>query len=165
SVLIVSCYVADEILKCYMCSSETHSGCDTDPKAHNIEPVECTLNNMVLWQQAVQQHSVLKQISNIFDVDNSQHYQATAPLACAKMAVKVSDRDVTVRSCQTAKTETIDPCKTIRGKFANDGLNLQFCALCMQDACNSAVTVSPRIFLALLSVLGVRILGGFYNGA
>ncbi|CAK9801623.1 hypothetical protein ANTQUA_LOCUS2929 [Anthophora quadrimaculata] len=165
SLALVSVVCSDEILKCYMCTSLTNAGCDTDPKAYDIEPVECTLNNMVEWQQTVQKHSVLNAMSNIFDVDNSQYYQATAPMACAKMVFNDKKQDVIVRTCQTAKTETIDPCKTIRGKFTSDFFNLQFCELCMQNACNSAVTISPRIFLALLSVLGVRILGVFYNGA
>lgn len=147
---------SDQSLKCYMCTSLMNEGCETDPKAHNLEPVECTLGQMVDWQRNVQQHNVLNAISGIFEVDNLQHYQATAPrdMACAKMVLKVAGKDVTVRSCQTAKTENIDPCKSIRSKFSNDFLNLEHCDLCMHDACNSSVVSSPRVLFILLSVLG-----------
>lgn len=67
-----------------MCNSLTNLGCDADPKAHNIEPVECTYNNMIEWQQSLLQHNILKLIFPFFEIDNSQHYQATAPMACAK---------------------------------------------------------------------------------
>ncbi|XP_017758439.1 PREDICTED: uncharacterized protein LOC108549532 [Eufriesea mexicana] len=156
---------SDETLKCYMCTSLTNPGCDIDPKAHKIEPVECTVNNMIEWQKSVQRHQILNPISTIFEIDNSQHYQATAPMACAKMTLTVNKQDIIVRNCQTAKTETIDPCKAIGGKVSNDIFNLQHCDLCMEDACNSAITTSPRIFFTLISALGAIVLGSFYNVA
>lgn len=79
---------ADEPLKCYMCTSLTNPGCDTDPKAHNIEPVECTLTHMADWQGTVNQNNDLKAISHIFEVDNFQHSQSPGPMACAKMVLK-----------------------------------------------------------------------------
>ncbi|KZC08921.1 hypothetical protein WN55_00312, partial [Dufourea novaeangliae] len=155
----------DENFRCYMCTSLTNPGCDTDPQAHNIEPVKCTLNNMKDWERTVQQHRVLSSLSHIFDVDHSWNHQAYAPLACAKMVLKVNKTEVIVRSCQTAKTETIDPCKAIQGKFNNDLSSLEHCDLCMQDACNSSIGLTPRIRDVLLSVLGTVILAAIYNGA
>ncbi|XP_076246736.1 uncharacterized protein LOC143186826 [Calliopsis andreniformis] len=156
---------SDEHLKCYMCTSLTNRGCDTDPGAHNIEPVECTLSHMDDWQRTLKQHNTLNAISHIFDVDTSQHYQAAAPMACAKMILRVKKQEITVRSCQTAKTETIDPCKAIQGKYSNDFSKLEVCDLCMHDACNDSIRTSPRILFILVSVVGTIALGAFYNGA
>ncbi|XP_043259782.1 uncharacterized protein LOC122401611 [Colletes gigas] len=156
---------SDEKLKCYMCTSLTNEGCDTDPKAHDIKPVECTMKNMVDWQLNVQQYGALSAISRIFEVDNSQQYQTAAPMACAKMVLMVDKQEVTVRNCQTAKTETIDPCRAIQGKFSSDLYRLEHCDLCTHDACNSSVAISARIFLVLLSLVGSVIFGGLYNRA
>ncbi|XP_076686472.1 UPAR/Ly6 domain-containing protein CG9338 [Andrena cerasifolii] len=164
SLALVSVVRSVEILKCYMCTSLTNPGCDTDPKAHNIEPVECTLNHMGELQRTVQQHSGLSAISYIFDVDNSQHHPTAGPVACAKMVLKVNKQDVIVRNCQTAKTETIDPCKAIEGKFSNN-YSLQHCELCSHDACNGSMGVSPKILFVLLSAVGTVILGALYNSA
>ncbi|XP_076173200.1 UPAR/Ly6 domain-containing protein CG9338 [Ptiloglossa arizonensis] len=154
---------SDEPLKCYMCTSLTNPGCDTDPKAHNIEPVECTLTHMADWQGTVNQNNDLKAISHIFEVDNFQHSQSPGPMACAKMVLKVNKAEVIVRNCQTAKTETIDPCKAIQGKFSNE--IMQHCDLCMHDACNGSIAPTARILLVLLSLVGSVILGAIYNGA
>ncbi|XP_053978208.1 uncharacterized protein LOC128876124 [Hylaeus volcanicus] len=166
--VLVSVARSDETLKCYMCTSFSQPGCDTDPKANNIEPTECTLAHMADWQQTVLQHKSLSTISRIFEVDtshSSQQYQAVAPMACAKLILKLNKHEVTVRSCQTAKTETIDPCKTIQGQFNNDLISVEHCELCMEDACNSSIANSARILLVLLSMVGSVILGALYNGA
>lgn len=77
----------------------------------------------------------------------------------------VNNRDVTVRTCQTAKTETIDPCKAIEGKVTNNIHDLQSCQLCEQDACNGSISVSPRILLPLLSIIGAIAFASFYKTA
>lgn len=77
----------------------------------------------------------------------------------------VNNRDVTVRTCQTAKTETIDPCKAIEGKVTNNIHDLQSCQLCEQDACNGSISVSPRILLPLLSIIGAIAFASFYETA
>ncbi|XP_012135390.1 UPAR/Ly6 domain-containing protein CG9338 [Megachile rotundata] len=169
SVLIVSFALvfvvrSDENVKCYMCTSLTHPGCDTDPKTPNIKMEKCTLDSMSDMQKIVQQHNDLRNISYIFDVDNTQQYHAPATMACAKMVLKVKGKDVTVRNCQTAKAETIDPCKAIQRKFSND-ISLEFCELCMHDACNGSTIVTPELLLNLVLVLGTVILRSFYNHA
>ncbi|CAL7943833.1 unnamed protein product [Xylocopa violacea] len=170
SVLIVSLALvlvvrSEDNLKCYMCTSLTTPGCEKDPHLSNIEPVECTLNHMVDWQRNMQQHQVLGSIPAIFEVDNSQHHPIDVPMACAKMVIKVNQKEVIVRNCQTAKTETLDPCKAISGKLPSAISSLEHCELCSQDLCNSSITISPAIFLTLLSALGAMLLGRFYNGA
>ncbi|KAK9310610.1 hypothetical protein QLX08_000153 [Tetragonisca angustula] len=159
---------ADKNLRCYMCTSITNPGCETDPQAHNIQLVECTLSSMIDWKHNIQQHNILNSIASIFDVDNSQHHLSVAPMmACAKMIIRVSNSNqtVTVRSCQAAKTENIDPCKAMEGMLAAYNHKLEFCELCTEDACNSSIAISPKIFLTLLSILGVLVLGYSYNNA
>lgn len=73
-------------------------------------------------------------------------------------------QNITMRSCQTAKTETFDPCKSINAMIPNDK-KLEFCELCTEDACNSSITISPTISFTLLSALGAVVLGCFYNSA
>lgn len=73
-------------------------------------------------------------------------------------------QNITMRSCQTAKTETFDPCKSINTMIPNDK-KLEFCELCTEDACNSSITISPTISFTLLSALGVVVLGCFNNSA
>ncbi|XP_016904141.1 uncharacterized protein LOC107992642 [Apis cerana] len=163
SLALVLAVRSDEKLKCYMCTSLTDPSCDTDLSTEDIK--ECTLNNMDSFKQRIQQHNDLNKISVIFDVDKSQYYQASAPMACAKMILKVNNRDVTVRTCQTAKTETIDPCKAIEGKVTNNIHDLQSCQLCEQDACNGSISVSPRILLPLLSIIGAMAFASFYKTA
>lgn len=76
-----------------------------------------------------------------------------------------NNRTVTVRSCQAAKTENIDPCKAMEVMLGANNYKVEFCELCMEDACNSSIAISPKIFLTLLSVLGVLVLGCSYNNA
>nr|XP_033340618.1 uncharacterized protein LOC117228753 [Megalopta genalis] len=157
--------VRSDDLKCYMCTSLTEPHCVSDPKAHNIELLECTLTHMYDFQRTLQKQNVSNVISHIFDVDHSSKYPHVGPMACAKMVLKVNKKEVTVRNCQTRKTETIDPCKAIQGKMNDDSSSLEHCDLCMQDACNTSTGLSPRIFVTLLSLAGTVIVGGFYNGA
>lgn len=77
----------------------------------------------------------------------------------------VNNRDVTVRTCQTAKMETIDPCKAIKSKVINNIHDLKSCDLCQQDACNGSISVSPRILLPLLSTIGAIAFASFYKTA
>ncbi|XP_043516073.1 uncharacterized protein LOC122531867 isoform X1 [Frieseomelitta varia] len=157
----------DKNLRCYMCVSTKNPGCEIDPQAHNIQLVECTLNSMLDWKHNIQQHTMLRSIAPIFDVDDSQHHLSVVPMmACAKMIMRVANnQSVTVRNCQVAKTENIDPCKTMEGMLAANNYKLEFCELCTEDACNSSIAISPKIFLTLLSVLGVLVLGYSYNNA
>ncbi|KAK1132009.1 hypothetical protein K0M31_016151 [Melipona bicolor] len=149
-----------------MCASIKTSGCETDPQAHNIQLAECTLNSMVDWKHNIQQHTILSSIAPIFDVDNSHHPSVAPMMACAKMIIRVANnQNVTVRSCQAAKTENIDPCKTMERMLAVNNYKLEFCELCTEDACNSSIAISPKIFLTLLSVLGVLVLSCSYNNA
>ena len=81
----------DDKLKCYMCTSLTDPSCDTDLSTEDIK--ECTLNNMDSFKQRIQQHNDLNKIAVIFEVDKSQYYQASAPMACAKMILKGTNRE------------------------------------------------------------------------
>ncbi|XP_033367031.1 uncharacterized protein LOC117243545 [Bombus vosnesenskii] len=158
---------ADKNVRCYVCTSLTHPNCETDPKAHNLELVECTLDQMLDWKLRIQQHKALTWAAPIFDVDDLDH-QLVAPMACAKMILKDKYQNITMRSCQTAKTETVDPCKSINAMIptlTTDDKKLEFCELCTEDACNSSITISPTISFTLLSALGAVILGCFYNSA
>ncbi|XP_043591399.1 uncharacterized protein LOC122571554 isoform X1 [Bombus pyrosoma] len=154
---------ADKNVRCYVCTSLTHPNCETDPKAHNLELDECTLNHMVDWKLKIQQHKALEWAASIFDVDNLDP-EPVALMACAKMIFKDKYQNITMRSCQTAKTETFDPCKSINTMIPNDK-KLEFCELCTEDACNSSITMSPIISFTLLSALGAVVLGCFYNSA
>ncbi|XP_076752419.1 UPAR/Ly6 domain-containing protein CG9338 [Xylocopa sonorina] len=162
---LVSVVRSEENLKCYMCTSLTHTGCDKDPQASNILPVECTLNHMEEWEQKMKDHQIFGSMPAIFEVDNSQHHPVAVPMACAKMVIKVNLKEVVIRTCQTAKTETLDPCRAISGKLPGSISSLEQCELCSQDACNSSIQISPTIFLTLLSTLGAMLLGGLFNSA
>ncbi|XP_076662104.1 uncharacterized protein LOC143365638 [Halictus rubicundus] len=168
---LVSVVRSDTNLKCYMCTSLINPHCASDPKGHNIELAECTLSRMSEWQRTIHQHNSSSQhnissvISHIFDVDHSRNFKPVAPMACAKVVLKVNKQEVTVRNCQPAKTDTIDPCKSIQGKANGESSSLEHCDLCTHDACNTSPGLSPRIFVTLLSLVGTVILGGFYNGA
>ncbi|XP_017876488.1 uncharacterized protein LOC108622885 [Ceratina calcarata] len=160
---------SDETLRCYMCTSETTPGCGTDPKAYNIEPEECTVTRMRDWQQRiVKQHNILRPIESIFEVDDSKYSPVAVPMACAKMILKVNKREVVVRNCQMAKTDTIDPCKAIEGKGKLIGdpiMSVEHCDLCESDACNSSDAFSPRILFTLSSILAAVAIANLYNTA
>lgn len=149
-----------------MCTSLTSPGCDTDPKAYNIEPVECSLSRMIDWQhRTIMQHDILRSIP-IFEVDNLSHSPVSVPMACAKMILKVNKQEVIVRNCQMAKTETIDPCKAIEAKGTLTGtMNVQHCELCETDACNGSAAVSPTILVTLSSILAAVVIANLRNVA
>ncbi|XP_034186234.1 uncharacterized protein LOC117607084 isoform X1 [Osmia lignaria lignaria] len=155
---------SDQNPRCYMCTSLTHPGCDTDPDANNIKTDECTLNHMTDMQRIIQQHNDLRNISHIFDVDTAHIYSATSPMACAKMVLKVKGKEVIVRNCQTEKTETVDPCKAIERKFPHD-ITLEYCDMCKHNACNSSTIITSKFLLDLLLVLGTMVFATFYTDA
>ncbi|EGI62569.1 hypothetical protein G5I_09135, partial [Acromyrmex echinatior] len=145
----------EDVLKCYMCTSLSNNGCDSDMKANSLQPLECTGNNMVEWQRSIQQHKVLNSLARLFEVDDMlQHYQSPPKdTACAKMVIKTEKQDVIVRTCQTAKTELIDPCKTMEEKLKVSLLGkMEQCELCLKDACNGMMSLSSKIFYTFLSL-------------
>lgn len=76
------------------------------------------------------------------------------------------DKEVIVRTCQTNKTDHIDPCTVMEGKIQKGQLGMmKNCDLCHEDACNGTTVVSPEIFYALLSLLGALIHVAFYHWA
>ncbi|KYN22441.1 hypothetical protein ALC57_05160, partial [Trachymyrmex cornetzi] len=162
-----------DVLKCYMCTSLSNDGCDSDMRTNSLQPLECTSNNMVEWQRSIQQHNVLNPLARLFEVDDmSQYYQGSPKdTACAKMVIKnkyimyiflVAKQDVTVRTCQTAKTEVIDPCKTMEEKLKVSSLGkMEQCALCLKDACNGTMSLSSKIFYTFLSLFSTLI--AFYH--
>ncbi|KYN32728.1 hypothetical protein ALC56_13007, partial [Trachymyrmex septentrionalis] len=159
-----------DVLKCYMCTSLSNDGCDSDMKTNSLQPIECTGSNMVEWQRSIQQHNILNPLARLFEVDDMlQHYQGPPKdTACAKMVIKskyifsVAKQDVIVRTCQTAKTEVIDPCKAMEEKLKVSLLGkMEQCALCLKDACNGTMSPSSKIFYTFLSLFSTLI--AFYH--
>ncbi|XP_043501035.1 uncharacterized protein LOC122523393 [Polistes fuscatus] len=147
---------SDEALKCYMCTSVTDKDCGNDIiKSKTIEPIECTMEKMTKWQRSIQQNKLLTPIFSIFAVDDPQHDQSLLKnMACAKVDVKSKDNEnklLTIRSCQTAQAENVDPCTSIEGKLQGA---MEFCGLCEENGCNGSMTISPRINHIILTVLG-----------
>ncbi|XP_015178577.1 PREDICTED: uncharacterized protein LOC107067502 [Polistes dominula] len=157
-ILLVSLVLAvrsDDALKCYMCTSVTDKDCGNEiTKSKAIEPMECTMEKMTKWQRSIQQNKILTPIFSIFAVDDPQHDQSMLKnMACAKVDVKIKDYDklVTIRSCQTAQAENVDPCTSIEGKLQG---GMEFCGLCEENGCNGSMTISPRINHIIFIVLG-----------
>ncbi|XP_066583143.1 UPAR/Ly6 domain-containing protein CG9338-like [Prorops nasuta] len=149
---------SEEPLKCYQCNSVMNDGCRMDPKAHKLEPIECTFNNMKSWQKDAQENHLLRPIASIFEIDNVQHYGNTVPkemTSCSKMVFKINGQDVTVRGCQPPKTENIDTCKTTRNKLMNNQIaSVEYCGLCDHESCNgSSIPAAPRGLIMFFAVL------------
>ncbi|EZA46964.1 hypothetical protein X777_00556 [Ooceraea biroi] len=139
-----------------MCTSLSNEACGSDMVGKSLQPVECTGTKMLDWQTSIKQHNVLKLIAHLFEVDDTfQHYQrAPQDMACAKMILDVANTNVTVRTCQAAKTEILDPCKAMKGKL-KEGLlgTMKQCTLCVEEACNGTTSLSPGIFYILFGTL------------
>ncbi|KAH0949022.1 hypothetical protein HN011_009100 [Eciton burchellii] len=153
SALIVM--VHSDVLKCYMCTSLSKD-CESNMVGKSVQPVECTWDKMFQWQKNIGQHKILSSIAHLFEVDETfQHYPSPPSMACAKMILDVRNTNVTVRTCQTAKTEILDPCEVMKRKLKEDLLGtMKQCTLCKEDACNSTASLSPEIFY-ILSFLGI----------
>ncbi|XP_072767426.1 UPAR/Ly6 domain-containing protein CG9338 [Anoplolepis gracilipes] len=166
SALVVTVY--SDVLKCYMCTSLTNEGCNSSAvTTHSLLLKECTLTEMAKWQDRIKQHKVFKSITGFFNIDQpmQQHetYHQGSHMACSKMVLNVANTEVIVRTCQTAKTEVIDPCRTIKGKIQNQQLGtLEQCTLCYKDACNGATAVAPEIFYTLLSFFALVHVAFYY---
>ncbi|KYQ51645.1 hypothetical protein ALC60_09232, partial [Trachymyrmex zeteki] len=158
-------FCTEDVLKCYMCTSLTNEDCGSDMTTNLLQPMECTGNKMVEWQRSIQQHNVLNPLARLFEVDDMlQHYQSPPKdTACAKMVIKiqaniiyiflVAKQNVIIRTCQTAKTELIDPCKTMEEKLKVSMLGkMEQCAICLKNACNGTTSISSKIFYTFLSL-------------
>ncbi|XP_018308915.1 uncharacterized protein [Mycetomoellerius zeteki] len=153
SIFIITVY--SDVLKCYMCTSLTNEDCGSDMTTNLLQPMECTGNKMVEWQRSIQQHNVLNPLARLFEVDDMlQHYQSPPKdTACAKMVIKIAKQNVIIRTCQTAKTELIDPCKTMEEKLKVSMLGkMEQCAICLKNACNGTTSISSKIFYTFLSL-------------
>lgn len=65
----------------------------------------------------------------------------------------VAKQNVIIRTCQTAKTELIDPCKTMEEKLKVSMLGkMEQCAICLKNACNGTTSISSKIFYTFLSL-------------
>ncbi|XP_012272912.1 uncharacterized protein LOC105695692 [Orussus abietinus] len=154
-------------INCYMCNSVTNAACGKDLDKAELEPVECTAAKMNSWYAKTQDNPILKSIAHLFEVDTPKHYQTVLPdMSCAKMDLTVGGREVTIRSCQTAKTESIDPCKVISSKLSESVVgaavaSVDYCGLCEHDGCNGARALSalPLLLSVLVSALLVGSLG------
>ncbi|XP_020281793.1 uncharacterized protein LOC109853786 isoform X3 [Pseudomyrmex gracilis] len=158
------------VFKCYMCTSLTNEGCDYAMSAtSSLHPVECTKNNMIHWQRIILQNKQLNPFAKIFDADMPNYtYHQNIPLACAKVILNVENQEkpVTIRTCQTAKTENIDPCKTINQKLKENSLGImEQCSLCVKDACNDSIVLSSEIIYILATLLGILMHVAFYSWA
>ncbi|XP_018308914.1 uncharacterized protein [Mycetomoellerius zeteki] len=154
SIFIITVY-SEDVLKCYMCTSLTNEDCGSDMTTNLLQPMECTGNKMVEWQRSIQQHNVLNPLARLFEVDDMlQHYQSPPKdTACAKMVIKIAKQNVIIRTCQTAKTELIDPCKTMEEKLKVSMLGkMEQCAICLKNACNGTTSISSKIFYTFLSL-------------
>lgn len=80
---------AENVLKCYMCTSLSNEDCNSDLITNTLQPTECTADNMVEWQKRIQQHKLFNPITWVFEIDES-HYQnkiTSDNMACAKMVL------------------------------------------------------------------------------
>ncbi|KYM96147.1 hypothetical protein ALC62_13198, partial [Cyphomyrmex costatus] len=172
-------FYIEDVLKCYMCTSLSNEGCGSDMTMNSLQPVECTGNKIVEWQRSIQQHKILSPVARLFEVDDmlQQHYQGSPKdTACAKMVMNskiktsiyimyiflVAKRDIIIRTCQTAKTELIDPCKTMADKLSGNLIGkMEQCALCHKDACNGTTSISSKILYTFLSFISTII--AFYH--
>ncbi|XP_018402692.1 PREDICTED: uncharacterized protein LOC108779727 [Cyphomyrmex costatus] len=164
SIFIITVY-SEDVLKCYMCTSLSNEGCGSDMTMNSLQPVECTGNKIVEWQRSIQQHKILSPVARLFEVDDmlQQHYQGSPKdTACAKMVMNIAKRDIIIRTCQTAKTELIDPCKTMADKLSGNLIGkMEQCALCHKDACNGTTSISSKILYTFLSFISTII--AFYH--
>ena len=115
-------------------------------------------------------NNVLCAVTNLSQTLSTPGFDRLSISKCKKrnfslFILVANNQNITIRSCQTAKTENIDPCKTMEGMLAGNNYKLEFCELCTEDACNSSIAISPKIFLTLLFVLGALVLGCSYNNA
>lgn len=79
-------------------------------------------------------------------------------------ALPVGYQDVIVRTCQMAKTESVDPCNVMEMRLKTDQLGkVEQCALCLKDACNGTMGLSSEIFYIILSFLSILV--AFYHWA
>ncbi|XP_014467811.1 PREDICTED: uncharacterized protein LOC106740859 isoform X2 [Dinoponera quadriceps] len=153
-----------------MCTSLSDKGCGSELTTDlqpNLQPEECTGTKMREWQLKIKQHKILNLTTWFFDMDEGLQDYRNFPnmnMACSKMTLHILKQDVTIRTCQTAKTESIDPCKTIEGKLENNQhIEMNKCDLCLTDACNNATFISPYILYILLSFLGSFVHVAFYR--
>ncbi|KAI4504331.1 hypothetical protein M0802_000802 [Mischocyttarus mexicanus] len=147
---------SDDALKCYMCTSVTDKDCNNDIiKSKTIEPKECTMENMIKWQKGIQQNRIIKPVFDIVTFDDPQNHGQSMlkNIACAKVDIKIQGEDklLTIRSCQTAQAENVNPCTSIEGKLHGA---MEFCELCEENGCNGCMTIFPRISYIIFTVLG-----------
>ncbi|XP_012267408.1 uncharacterized protein LOC105692657 [Athalia rosae] len=146
---------SDGTLRCYMCNSQSNAACEDPSKDGNLQPVECEPRAMTSWHTEMQRNVALQNIAHLFEVDQPQHFTHLPNVACAKMNLKVGSEKVTLRSCQTAKTDTVDPCRAFKNKLDTDSarnaaVSMDYCGLCDNDACNGAFGLAPPNVLQLL---------------
>ncbi|XP_050455808.1 uncharacterized protein LOC126853784 [Cataglyphis hispanica] len=122
SALVVA--VHSDALKCYMCTSLSNATCGSALTTKSLQPVECTGTKIVDWQRDIQQHRILNKITGLFEIDEALRHYPGVPrdMACAKMILNVANKEVIVRTCQTAKTDLIDPCETMKAKIQKEQL-------------------------------------------
>lgn len=155
---------SDGELKCYMCDSLTNPNCGDSSKNENSPLVSCNLTSMRKWYTHILETRDLMNIANLFEVDQAHHPPHLAVFSCAKMDLKMGSKNVTMRSCQSGKTATMDPCQAIETKLAANpgGHSMDFCGLCDTNGCNGAVDVAPpKILQLLFGSLGLMLFQAF----
>ncbi|XP_015591888.1 uncharacterized protein LOC107266179 [Cephus cinctus] len=160
---------SDGAVKCYMCNTATNSSCGDDIMNSKFKAVECTNENIIRSNAEISSNPLLKQITDILETDTPQQGDIASPdkAACGKMNVMVGDRKVTIRNCQIAKTESVDPCSTIQKKLTEKGQTsntklfptLDFCNVCEKDACNGKMGMVPKAFYMIFPVVTALALG------
>ncbi|XP_029174930.1 uncharacterized protein LOC114943434 [Nylanderia fulva] len=158
-------------LRCYSCISLHDKNCNSSiSETNSLQVKDCTIPNLREWQTGISKHATLGVISQYFYVDDPRQpvdYQThIIPMACAKIDLKINNKDVTIRTCQTAKTKDADPCEKMRREIHKKNLaTVEQCHLCVTDICNGSTLLSPEIFYILLSFLGAFIHVAFYYWA
>ncbi|XP_046492551.1 uncharacterized protein [Neodiprion pinetum] len=159
------------MLKCHMCSSFSNEDCKDHTKDTNIPLVECDNKALTKWHGEMVQTPVLQNIVHVFEIDqpvnHNQNIEIINP-ACAKMNLKVGLQKYTLRTCQTAKTASLDPCEVIRTKLQKSGVGsgvvVDYCDLCTSEGCNGAYGLSPPKMIQLVfGFIGLMLLQAYQH--
>ncbi|XP_046752658.1 uncharacterized protein LOC124415947 [Diprion similis] len=159
------------MLKCHMCSSFSGGDCKDFTKDSYIPLVECDNRALTKWHSEISKAPVLQNIVHVFEIDQPVNQNQNFELvnhACAKMNLKVAGQQYTLRTCQTAKTPSLDPCEVIRTKLQKTGvgseISVDYCDLCTAEGCNGAYGLSPPKMIQLVfGFLGLMLLQAYQH--
>ncbi|XP_043271376.1 uncharacterized protein [Venturia canescens] len=166
-----------DALRCYECKSvgsTANDECSGEMlKKTDQRPIECSVDTMIAWHNRAKEDYTLNPISNVFEVFNhnngmSHHRDPHTPMACVKIDLKVDNQPVTLRTCQTAKTAEVDPCKATRDKISKmhrSSTVVVDCNMCETDECNGSYALSPTMIMAMVPLIGSILMSLGYSSA